>query len=455
MSVQLRGKKYHYRFRLKEHRFSGVCENCTTEKDALKFEEQVYAEKLKEYEALQREKKRIRQNKTIVALVENYKLELSGGRRILLEEAYALSQEKPSKRMPSEHIIRQKQRFWNDFLAFMKATYPEITAMTAVRKCHCESYIAYLIKNGRFVKDVTFQARRNDGIIRAGYRREYKLAGKTIHEIARVCKEVFTKLSEDVGIVMNPWANVITPEWKQTDREIFSESELALIKRAIFRDDELSEFCRPLFLVAAVTGLTEGDICTLKWDEISWATRMIFRKRRKTGIDMAIPILSALVNYLKTLPRRGGYVFPVHAEMYLHDASLVSYRIKRFLEGLGIKTTKKPEGRRAISVKDLHSMRHVFCYYAGQAGIPLSTVQSIVGHMTPEMTRHYMAHVSIKAKQEAIEKLPEFLIFNSTADQPENLSIRQRIAELAYSLPEDELRSILQKHEKKFLTVLA
>ena len=73
--------------------------------------------------------------------------------------------------------------------------------------------------------------------------------------------------------------------------------------------------------------------------------------------------------------------------------------------------------------------------------------------MTPEMTRHYMAHVSIKAKQEAIEKLPEFLIFNSTADQPENLSIRQRIAELAYSLPEDELRSILQKHEKKFLTV--
>ena len=48
MSVQLRGKKYHYHFRLKEHRFSGVCENCTTKKDALKFEEQVYAEKLKE-----------------------------------------------------------------------------------------------------------------------------------------------------------------------------------------------------------------------------------------------------------------------------------------------------------------------------------------------------------------------------------------------------------------------
>ena len=69
------------------------------------------------------------------------------------------------------------------------------------------------------------------------------------------------------------------------------------------------------------------------------------------------------------------------------------------------------------------------------------------------MTRHYMAHVSLKAKREAIEKLPEFLIFNNTTDQAENLSLRQRIAELAYSLPEDELYRILQKHEKKFLTI--
>ena len=46
----------------------------------------------------------------------------------------------------------------------------------------------------------------------------------------------------------------------------------------------------------------------------------------------------------------------------------------------------------------LHSMRHVFYYYARQAEIPLSTVQSIIEHMTSEMTRHYMAHVSIKVQ---------------------------------------------------------
>ncbi len=454
MSIRLRGTRYHYRFKINGVTYAGPCVECRTFRAAELFEESRKQEIRTELARISAEEKKIRQNKTVLALIENYKQELTGATRVSLSEAYELAIRKPSKREPSEHIARQKRRYWYDFIAYMTAVYPEISELDKVRKQHCETYVRYLIDHGRFNQDIDFEALRHGKRIKARYKRRYKLAGKTIHEIARVCKEVFTKLAAEAGIIQNPWLNVITPEWNQTDREIFSEEELSLIKEGIYDSRiEFSDFCRPLFLVAAVTGLTEGDICTLKWSEISWTTRMIFRKRRKTGVDMAIPILSALENYLRTLPQCGEYVFPVHAEMYLRDASLVSYRIKRFLEGLGIKTTKKPEGRRAISVKDLHSMRHVFCYYAGQVGIPLATVQSIVGHMTPEMTRHYMAHVSLKAKREAIEKLPEFLIFNNTTDQAENLSLRQRIAELAYSLPEDELYRILQKHEKKFLTI--
>ena len=117
---------------------------------------------------------------------------------------------------------------------------------------------------------------------------------------------------------------------------------------------------------------------------------MIFRKRRKTGVDMALPILGELETFLREIPHRGEYVFPEHAERYLKDPTLVSYRVKRFLEKLGIRTPRQFKDRKAISTKDLHSMRHVFCYYAGQAGIPLATVQAIVGHMTPEMTKHGM-----------------------------------------------------------------
>ena len=119
----------------------------------------------------------------------------------------------------------------------------------------------------------------------------------------------------------------------------------------------------------------------------------------------------------------------------------VSYRVKQFLEGLGIQTTRKPEGRtRAISVKDLHSCRHTFCYYAGMAGIPLAVVQSIVGHMSPEMTKHYSAHASIEDKRRGMERLsffkPEAL---PAAVEPE----RAKLHELINTLPIEKVRTLL------------
>lgn len=445
MSVYLRGKSYHYRFLFQGKDYFGPCSGCVTNAEAKEFERFLREKIRRQVATLAKEQEKVKHNKTIRALVDNYSYVLTGGKPITLAKAYPLALKKPSRREPSEHIAKQKLRYWNDFISYMAATYPEVLELAQVRKVHCEAYVRYLIDNGRFNKDVQFQVKAGKVAYTGKYKLKTKVSGKTIHEIARVCKEVFRKLQEDAGIVYNPWESVITPRWEQTDREIFSEQELIQIKNGINRDDELSVFCRPLFLVAAVTGLTEGDICTLKWAEISWATRMIFRERRKTKVDLAIPILSTLENYLKNLPQGGEYVFPQHADMYLRDASLISYRIKRFLEGLGIKTTKEFEDRKAVSIKDLHSMRHVFCYYAGQAGISLAVVQSIVGHMTQEMTKHYMSHATTQAKQEAIEKLPAFLVMNETVEIPE-LSERQRLVELAYSLPIEHVQMILKSN---------
>jgi len=58
----------------------------------------------------------------------------------------------------------------------------------------------------------------------------------------------------------------------------------------------------------------------------------------------------------------------------LSRPSCVSDRVKRFLHGFGIVTTVEVPGRRAVSGKDLHSMRHVFCYLAKSAGIPENVI---------------------------------------------------------------------------------
>ncbi|WP_176012622.1 hypothetical protein [Victivallis sp. Marseille-Q1083] len=75
----------------------------------------------REAEMLAVEAEKIRQNKTIRALVDNYSYVLTGGKPITLAEAYPLALQKPSCREPSEHIARQKLRYWNDFVSYTSA----------------------------------------------------------------------------------------------------------------------------------------------------------------------------------------------------------------------------------------------------------------------------------------------------------------------------------------------
>ena len=437
MPVKLRGKKWHYRFHIKGKSYSGICVNCENEKQAVKYEAEI-----------RKEAETIRTHKSVVALVENYRRELTGGNPIPIKFASRLAAKKPARRSPSQAHIQQRNRYWDDFTAFMEDRYPDIINLDQVTKLHCEDYVSYLNENGRFVKVVksvfrhtSIRSMRKNKTFESkdiSYQTNYLLAAKTIKSIASVIGWVFRSLADDAGIVRNPMENIVLPVSDETRREIFTEEELAAIREGVKTD----EFCRPLFVIAAMTGLTEGDICTLKWSEIDFRSGVISHRRRKTGVQLEIPITRTLENYLLSIPQVDSYVLPAHAVMYLRRSSDISVKVKQFLNRLGIENVKQIPGRRAVSVKDLHSMRHVFCFYAGQAGIPITTVQSIVGHLTPEMTRHYSSHDSLASKQRALEKMPLFL--SLTDEDNDEAALRSKLADLAYSLPLDEVKRLVQ-----------
>lgn len=454
MSIRRRGDRFHYRFYINNNDYNGVCEGAIIPKDAtpeqveairqraVLYEEAVRAEKRRELQVLAEKDKEIRMNKSVIALVENYKFELTGGGRITFREAFALAAAKPSRRKASSTYAALRETYWNDFTAFMEATYPDIRELSAVRKTHCEAYVSYLIDNGRYDPRVHYIAppagrRKRDKAVT--YTREYKISAKTIKEITNVCSWVFNRLSEDAGIFRNPWEGIVLPEEDATPREIFTRDEILLIWNGM-QDDP---FIYHLFMVAANSGMTEGDICTLKWENVDWTAPgggAIRGNRRKTGARYELPMIPQLREYLAMLPRNNEYISPRHAEMYLHQQSCVSSRVINFLQGLGIKTTVKVDGRRAQSVKDLHSMRHVFCYRAKRAGIPDTVIQKFVGHRVVEMTQHYADHDTMEDLALEIRKLP--LLFAGELDS-ETRNPRKELADLAYSLPLEQVKELL------------
>jgi integrase len=444
MSTSLRGTKYHYRFMIEGKIYAGICPGCEILPDASLKDQRAVKRKADDYESsikekIQQEQQDIKHNKTVRALVENYRYELTGGRPIRISEAYELAAAKPSKRQACERYLTSRASAWRDFAAFMAGEFPEIEMLADVRRSHCEKFVKNLTENGRYDKTVSFVAARKGKRKKAvAYERDYLLSAKTVCTIAGVCRWVFSRLDEDAGLITNPWNNVVLPAKDPIRREIFTGDELMLIWNGIQQD----KFCYHLFVVAANSGMSEEDICLLRWSDIDWTLQGIMRSRCKTGADITLPMLPELAAYLDSLPRLGEYVSPEHSSLYLQGQSLVSDRVTRFLKGLGIQTTVQRPGRQAQSVKDLHSMRHVFCYRAKRAGIPTETIQKFVGHEIVAMTQHYADHDTMADLHKDIRKLPA-MFTGERCGAIEIESPRRQLAELAYSLPEAEVSRLL------------
>lgn len=153
MSIILRGSKYHYRFRMNGVDHSGVCLGCevpsvaspreilSIEKKAKQFEAEVKLSVTQEISQTQQAEAEIRKNKTVRALVENYKYELTGGKPVTLEEAFALAEAKPSKRKAKSSYAALRKTYWEDFVRFMGDSYPDVRDLASVRRVHCEAYV--------------------------------------------------------------------------------------------------------------------------------------------------------------------------------------------------------------------------------------------------------------------------------------------------------------------------
>jgi integrase len=418
--------EYHYEFMCNGRRYYGVCEGCTTERTALAYEKRFKATI-----------KKLDEQNNINALVENFKQELTGGQKIKLNEAFDKYLEKPRRKIASPQQQKINRSQWNDFCAFSMDKYPEFITIDKITKSMAEAYISNLQQNGRYVSNVTYIRKYGEKEVEHHYKTTSKLSPRTINAYHKTLKSVFSKLKEDAGLLFNPFDFEMLDS-KSEIRDAFTIEELELIGR------NLDGFTKPIFLIGICTGLSMGDICLLRWSAIreGW----IVTKRRKTGTELEIPILPPLAQFFSEQQQVSGgdeYILPEHSKMYLSNSAGISYRIRKFLENLGITTTVKVKGReRRANKKGCHAIRHTFAYMAGLHQIPMSTVQAVLGHSSTSMTMHYQRHADRKAKEQHFKQMPDFLSNTLPIVAPADPE-REELKELIKTLPIETIKAIL------------
>ena len=225
----------------------------------------------------------------------------------------------------------------------------------------------------------------------------------------RVCvlREIFRTLAKRACLDEDPWEGVrLRPDDSHSRRELTMPELTRLIDAAKKSGEEWHK----LILIGIYTGLRLGDCCRLDWSSINPVQGVIQLVPTKTKRHhqrlVTIPVHPALGAALGSELAISGPVLPKIAEMYGRARWQVSHELARIFKAANIQTSVRLEGRsRRTPEATFHSLRHTFVSFAANAGVPLHIVQSIVGHESTAMTRHYY-HENLDALKSAVAAIP-------------------------------------------------
>ena len=304
-----------------------------------------------------------------------------GEKRLALADVWRMYEKSPKRRDLASATIISKRGVWLHFASWMEENHPEVVQL---KQLSLEIVGEYL------------------RVLRIDH------TASTYNNRVCVLREICRVLADEAGTVDDPWEGVrLLTDDSHTRREFTKDELYRILSEARQSKGEW----HLLFLLGIYTGQRLGDCCTLRWCDVNeerGIIQLIPRKTRKhmKGQPVTIPIHPDLSAAFKSLPRE-EYVLPSMATWYLGGEH---WRISRGLEEIfkraGIKTSVKIEGRKtATPDATFHSLRHTFVSFAVNGGVPLPVVQSIVGHSSNAMTRHYY-HENEDVLRKAIAAIP-------------------------------------------------
>ena len=161
---------------------------------------------------------------------------------------------------------------------------------------------------------------------------------------------------------------------------------------------------KPLVQLTIRTGLRNGELLALKWEDIDLKAGKLIVKRTlwrglegspKGGKRREIPLSAQTVAMLKSYWHlKGPYVF-CDAKGQRYTAAMVEEVVPNVCKKAGLPKRLT-----------WHDLRHTFASHLVMKGRSLIEVQQLLGHSTIQMTMRY-AHLSPEVKRDAVEALEE------------------------------------------------
>lgn len=214
---------------------------------------------------------------------------------------------------------------------------------------------------------------------------QQRRAPATVNRYLSTLRAIFYMAIENDKLEKTPFRKIkMAKENNERVRFLSEEEEISLFTI-------LPKEYHPLVIIAINTGLRWSEQSNLKWEDIDFKQEIITVRHSKPGWKRYIPMNSMVIQTLRTLPRKinNPYVFFGQGENRVRS---LPHCWEKYLDDAGIQDFH------------WHDLRHTFASRLVMAGVPIFTVQGLLGHCTIKMTERY-SHLQPGHYKDAVEVL--------------------------------------------------
>lgn len=248
-------------------------------------------------------------------------------------------------------------------------------------------------------------------LLSSGGKRENGLSPKTVSDTLSVIRSVL-KFAIKKGKTVPCDGSSIQIKQVQKGMRVLSKTEQETLCRYLYSEPNPYNIG---ILLCLFTGLRVGEICALRWEDISFEeqviyvhktlqriqdkthtgkkTRIVITTPKSTCSIRTIPIPDELLktlNEIKTVST--GYVLTNSNDKFVEPRTMQN-RFKTALE------------KAAIKPANFHALRHTFATRCIELGFDVKSLSEILGHATVNITMNRYVHPTLELKKENMQRL--------------------------------------------------
>ena len=235
------------------------------------------------------------------------------------------------------------------------------------------------------------------------------LSPRTVAGILCILKSI-RKYAMNQGYAVGFSTESLSIKQKQKQPRIFSEQETMQLRS--YLRGHLTE-CNAGILLCLETGLRLGEICALRWSDVSFDERKLFVRRtaqrirmdngneRRTRIVLTspksdssarvIPLPDSLCMFLSPIRKSEGFLLT--GDDHIMEPRSLQRNFKRVLKEAG------------VADANFHALRHTFATRGVEVGFDVKCLSSILGHSTVAMTLSRYVHPTMEMKRRNMAKM--------------------------------------------------